>query len=79
MVVVVVVVETVVFAMGHQKMKWTSDEEEALRAGIDKYGIGRWKNILKDPDFGPSLTSRSNIDLKVFFINFSDLEWFLLT
>ncbi|KAE7999076.1 hypothetical protein FH972_003557 [Carpinus fangiana] len=50
--------------MGNQKQKWTSEEEEALLAGVAKHGPGKWKNILKDPDFAPFLTSRSNIDLK---------------
>ncbi|KAK4267266.1 hypothetical protein QN277_024066 [Acacia crassicarpa] len=50
--------------MGNQKQKWTADEEEALLAGIAKHGPGKWKNILKDPEFAPFLTSRSNIDLK---------------
>ncbi|XP_004510409.1 telomere repeat-binding factor 4-like [Cicer arietinum] len=50
--------------MGNQKLKWTQEEEEALIAGIEKYGAGKWKNILVDPQFAPLLTSRSNIDLK---------------
>ncbi|KAL6972690.1 hypothetical protein U1Q18_026863 [Sarracenia purpurea var. burkii] len=50
--------------MGNQKQKWASEEEEALRAGVAKHGTGKWKNILKDPHFAPSLTHRSNIDLK---------------
>ncbi|CAL0322088.1 unnamed protein product [Lupinus luteus] len=50
--------------MGNQKQKWTADEEDALHRGVQKYGAGKWKNILKDPDFAPFLTSRSNIDLK---------------
>lgn len=54
--------------MGNQKQKWTSEEEDALLAGVNKHGPGKWKNILKDPDFAPSLTHRSNIDLKVPFI-----------
>ena len=53
--------------MGNQKQKWTSEEEDALLAGVNKHGPGKWKNILKDPDFAPSLTHRSNIDLKVPF------------
>lgn len=53
--------------MGNQKLKWTQEEEEALIAGIEKYGAGKWKNILVDPQFAPLLTSRSNIDLKVLF------------
>ncbi|KAE8700707.1 glycylpeptide N-tetradecanoyltransferase 1-like isoform X1 [Hibiscus syriacus] len=50
--------------MGNQKQKWTAEEEEALLAGITKHGPGKWKNILKDPEFAPFLTHRSNIDLK---------------
>ncbi|MCD7446802.1 hypothetical protein HAX54_016896 [Datura stramonium] len=50
--------------MGNPKVKWTSEEEEALKAGVAKHGTGRWKNILKDPEFAPVLTNRSNIDLK---------------
>ncbi|KAK4837243.1 hypothetical protein QYF36_003894 [Acer negundo] len=50
--------------MGNQKMKWTAEEEEALLAGVAKHGPGKWKNILKDSEFSPFLTQRSNIDLK---------------
>ena len=51
--------------MGNQKLKWTAEEEEALLSGVAKHGQGKWKNILKDPEFAPFLTHRSNIDLKV--------------
>lgn len=50
--------------MGNPKQKWTSEEEEALRAGVAKHGTGKWKNIQRDPEFNPYLYSRSNIDLK---------------
>lgn len=50
--------------MGAPKQKWTSDEEAALKAGVDKYGAGKWSTILKDPEFGPILHLRSNVDLK---------------
>ncbi|KAK9923679.1 hypothetical protein M0R45_032086 [Rubus argutus] len=50
--------------MGNQKQKWTPEEEDALLAGVAKHGAGKWKNILKDPEFSPSLILRSNIDLK---------------
>ena len=49
--------------MGNPKQKWTSEEEEALRAGVAKHGTGKWKNIQRDPEFNPYLYSRSNIDL----------------
>ncbi|KAK9149099.1 hypothetical protein Scep_007856 [Stephania cephalantha] len=51
-------------AMGAPKQKWTSEEEEALIAGVAKHGTGKWKNIQKDPEFGHCLAARSNIDLK---------------
>ncbi|XP_057425880.1 telomere repeat-binding factor 4-like [Lotus japonicus] len=50
--------------MGNQKQKWTAEEEDVLHRGVQKYGAGKWKNILRDPEFAPSLMSRSNIDLK---------------
>ncbi|KAK6152785.1 hypothetical protein DH2020_012424 [Rehmannia glutinosa] len=51
--------------MGAPKQKWTSEEEAALKAGIRKYGLGKWSTILKDPEFNAVLRSRSNVDLKV--------------
>lgn len=51
--------------MGNQKLKWKAEEEEALLAGIAKHGPGKWKNILRDPEFADQLINRSNIDLKV--------------
>lgn len=50
--------------MGAPKQKWTSKEEAALKAGIAKYGAGKWSMILKDLEFGPILHLRSNVDLK---------------
>ncbi|EYU44502.1 hypothetical protein ABFS82_08G058900 [Erythranthe guttata] len=50
--------------MGAPKQKWTSEEEAALKAGIHKYGLGKWSTILKDPEFSSVLHSRSNVDLK---------------
>lgn len=65
--------------MGNQKQKWTAEEEEALLAGVAKHGPGKWKNILRDPQFAPSLTQRSNIDLKVAtYLPFLPLSFFHL-
>lgn len=50
--------------MGAPKQKWTKEEEAALRAGIEKYGPGKWSAILKDPALSCYLASRSNVDLK---------------
>ncbi|KAL3655573.1 hypothetical protein CASFOL_001359 [Castilleja foliolosa] len=50
--------------MGNRKLKWRSEEEEALMAGIAKHGVGRWKNILVDPQFMSVLANRTNVDLK---------------
>ncbi|KAG8388405.1 hypothetical protein BUALT_Bualt02G0122500 [Buddleja alternifolia] len=50
--------------MGNQKLKWTTEEEEALKAGVAKHGVGKWKNILVDSQFAHKLTNRSNVDLK---------------
>lgn len=53
------------FVMGAPKQKWTSEEEAALKAGILKHGPGKWRTILKDPEFSGVLFLRSNVDLKV--------------
>lgn len=53
--------------MGAPKLKWTPEEEVALRAGVIKYGPGKWRTILKDPEFSGVLYLRSNVDLKVEF------------
>ncbi|XP_060216276.1 telomere repeat-binding factor 1-like isoform X1 [Lycium barbarum] len=50
--------------MGAPKQKWTSEEEAALKAGILKHGPGKWRTILKDPEFSGVLCLRSNVDLK---------------
>ncbi|KAF8684767.1 hypothetical protein HU200_044189 [Digitaria exilis] len=50
--------------MGVPKQRWTSEEEAALRAGIARHGVGKWRTILKDPEFSSTLSSRSNVDLK---------------
>jgi hypothetical protein len=65
--------------MGNPKQKWTSEEEEALRAGVAKHGTGKWKDIQRDPEFNPFLSSRSNIDLKVFLSHSSSVHTRTLT
>ena len=51
--------------MGAPKQKWTAEEEAALKAGVIKHGAGKWRTILKDPEFSGVLYLRSNVDLKV--------------
>lgn len=53
--------------MGAPKQKWTQEEEAALKAGVVKHGAGKWRTILKDPEFSSVLYLRSNVDLKVLF------------
>ncbi|KAJ9159401.1 hypothetical protein P3X46_024909 [Hevea brasiliensis] len=50
--------------MGAPKQKWTAEEETALKAGVIKHGAGKWRTILKDPEFSGVLSLRSNVDLK---------------
>ncbi|KAL9267429.1 Telomere repeat-binding factor 1-like protein, partial [Drosera capensis] len=50
--------------MGAPKQKWTAEEEAALKAGVQKHGSGKWRTILKDPEFSGILYLRSNVDLK---------------
>jgi hypothetical protein len=51
--------------MGAPKQRWTPEEEAALKAGVAKHGPGKWRTILRDPDFSVLLRLRSNVDLKV--------------
>ncbi|KAJ0964362.1 hypothetical protein J5N97_029484 [Dioscorea zingiberensis] len=53
-----------VLDMGAPKQKWTAEEESALKAGVLKHGAGKWRAILKDPEFSGTLCLRSNVDLK---------------
>ncbi|KAJ4823318.1 hypothetical protein Tsubulata_001474 [Turnera subulata] len=50
--------------MGAPKQKWTAEEEAALKAGVRKHGMGKWRTILMDPEFSSTLRLRSNVDLK---------------
>ncbi|XP_057963838.1 telomere repeat-binding factor 1 [Malania oleifera] len=50
--------------MGAPKQRWTQGEEAALKAGVVKHGAGKWRTILKDPEFNGVLHQRSNVDLK---------------
>uniref|UniRef100_A0A1J3IGS9 MYB transcription factor n=1 Tax=Noccaea caerulescens TaxID=107243 RepID=A0A1J3IGS9_NOCCA len=50
--------------MGAPKQKWTQEEESALKSGVVKHGPGKWRTILKDPEFSGVLFLRSNVDLK---------------
>jgi len=56
--------------MGAPKQKWTSEEEAALKAGVAKHGVGKWRTIVKDPEFNRVLFLRSNVDLKVSLFSF---------
>lgn len=56
--------------MGAPKQKWTQEEEAALKAGVIKHGAGKWRTILKDPEFSGVLYLRSNVDLKVGCLHF---------
>lgn len=42
--------------------RWTEGETEQLMQGVRKHGIGKWKQILADPDL--KFDRRSSVDLK---------------
>ncbi|KAK1363717.1 hypothetical protein POM88_039278 [Heracleum sosnowskyi] len=46
------------------RRQWSAEEEAALKDGVTKYGVGKWRTILNDPDFSTALKVRSNVDLK---------------
>lgn len=45
--------------------RWSEEEEQALRLGVQRHGLGKWKRILADSEFATVLSTRSNVDLKV--------------
>lgn len=49
---------------------WSADEENFLRRGVEKYGIGKWKKILTDGNDVFS-SHRTNVDLKDKWTNLS--------
>ena len=49
----------------HRRSQWSSEEEDALRRGVEKYGSGKWRFIQKDAHLSKILHQRSNVDLKV--------------
>ena len=44
------------------RRKWTNEETDALLLGVDRHGVGKWTNILEDPDF--TFNNRTAADLK---------------
>lgn len=44
------------------RRRWSDHETMDLLAGVKKHGVGKWKQILVDPDF--SFVGRSSVDLK---------------
>ncbi|KAK3264773.1 hypothetical protein CYMTET_26508 [Cymbomonas tetramitiformis] len=60
--------------VGVRKQKWSEEEELALKAGVAKYGTGRWRHIQQDEELSTVLTGRSNIDLKDKWRNLSSPE-----
>jgi hypothetical protein len=44
------------------RRKWSESETRDLLAGVKKYGMGKWKQILDDPSF--NFSERSSVDLK---------------
>ena len=35
----------------HRVIKFTADEDDFLKRGIDRHGYGKWTAILRDPEF----------------------------
>lgn len=57
-----------------KKKKWTKEENEALEAGVEKHGFGKWSEIKKDPSYADILSERTNVDFKDKFRNVHDSE-----
>jgi len=44
------------------RKKWSEEETNNLLLGVHKHGVGKWTDILEDPDF--TFNQRSGVDLK---------------
>lgn len=51
------------------RVRWTSDEEDALLEGVEKYGTSAWANIRDDPELKHRFNCRTNMNLKDKFRN----------
>ena len=48
-----------------QRTRWSKEEEEYLRKGVEKFGLGSWAMILRDPGFRKHFAEqRTSVDLK---------------
>lgn len=47
------------------RIAWSDEEEAAIKDGVSKHGVGKWRIILNDPEFSTTLKLRTNVDLKV--------------
>ena len=47
--------------MARKRVRWTAEEEHALRTGVELHGAGNWRRIMRSQIFGPT---RTNVDLK---------------
>ena len=45
----------------YRRVYWTKEEEEYLRKGVKKFGVGKWKQII---DFYPFNPCRTSVDAK---------------
>ncbi|CAD7700838.1 unnamed protein product [Ostreobium quekettii] len=50
-------------ATGRAYNVWTAGEEDALRAGVRRHGVGAWETIRQDEEY-PALRKRSGVQLK---------------
>ena len=48
--------------VARQRRKWSNEETKDLLRGVKKHGIGRWKEILQDPEL--VFNDRRTVDLK---------------
>ncbi|XP_063938185.1 telomere repeat-binding factor 1-like [Daucus carota subsp. sativus] len=46
------------------RIAWSDEEEAAIKDGVSKHGVGKWRIILNDPEFSTTLKLRTNVDLK---------------
>jgi hypothetical protein len=44
------------------RRRWTSEERDAVKAGVEKYGLGKWIKVKKE--YAATLRNRTAVQLK---------------
>ena len=47
------------------RKRWSDEERAAIEIGVQKYGVGNWKQIREDYELADVLSERTTVQIKV--------------